>query len=268
VIEPDSHFSVSMDYYYIRIKDVIEPANDTTAINDYYAGLPLPAGFKVTPAGVDPNYPTAQPTIGYLIEGYQNASAQVSTGYDFGATAHYRLPYGVNYTSTFSGTYVLRLETLYPGQSESFAGTIGPYFDVSASGTPKFRANWENTLSYGPLTVGATINFTQGYDLEAEDYGDTAGLCVQNGASASSINAVYQDGVTPVRCKVAAFWDTDTYTTYKITPHIQLFLNVLNVFNTQAPYDPTTYGGYNYNPAWANAGIYGRTFKFGAKAVF
>ena len=268
VVEPDNHVSVSFDYYYIKIKDVIEPANDTTAIANYYAGLALPAGFKVTPGAVDPNYPNALPTIGFLSEGYQNASQQIATGYDIGGTARYKLPYGVNFTSSFDGNYVLRLQTLYPGDTQSFAGTIGPYFDVSASGTPKFRANWQNTLSYGPATVSATVYFTQGYDLEAADFGDTPGLCTQNGASASSINAVYQDGVTPVRCKVAAFWDADTNATYKITKNIQLFLNVVNVFNKQAPYDPTTYGGYNYNPAWANDGIYGRMFKFGARAVF
>ncbi len=272
VVEPDSHFSFSLDYYYIKIKDVIEPASLTslgdTAINAYYAGQPLPAGVKITPGNVDPNYPNALPTIGFLATGYVNAVAQIATGYDIGGTAHYKLPYGVNFTSSFDGNYVLRLETLSPGDTQSFAGTIGPYYDVSASGTPKFRANWENTFSYGPATIGATVYFTDGYKLQAADFGDTPGLCVQNGATASSINAVYIDGVTPVRCKVGAFWDTDVNATYKITKHIQLFLNISNVFGTPAPYDPTTYGGYQYNPAWSNDGIYGRTFKFGAKAVF
>jgi len=288
VLAPVSNLEFSLDYYYIRIKDVIEPASLTslgsTAIADYYAGLPLPAGVKITPGAPDPNYPNALPLIGFLETGYVNATEQIATGYDIGAKASFKLPYGVKYNTSFDGNYVLRLETIAPGDSESFAGTAGPYYDVSDSGTPKFRANWQSVFSYGKATIGATVYFTQGYDEEAADFGGydaqgnfqnaaKPGLCTYinpvNGPSAASIiTATYNDGQTPVRCKVAAFWDADVNATYKITPHIQLFLNISNVWNKPAPYDPSTYGSDNYNSSWAQDGIYGRTFKFGAKAVF
>ena len=48
----------------------------------------------------------------------------------------------------------------------------------------------------------------------------------------------------------------------------QVFANVINLFDAKAPYDPTTYGGFNYNPAWANAGIYGTTINIGIQAKF
>ncbi len=272
VVTPISQVEFSLDYYYIRIKDAIEPASltniGTEALNDYFAGLPLPNGVKVTPGAVDPNYPNALPLPEAIETGYVNAAAQVSTGYDFGAKATYKLPYGVKYNTSFDGNYVLRLETIYPGDTESFAGTAGPFYNVSDSGTPKFRATWMNVLTYGKASIGATVYFTQGYDEEAADFGGIPGLCVQNGAAADYITAVYQDGATPIRCKVAAFWDADLNATYKLTPHIQLFANISNLWNKQAPLDPTTYGSDNYNSSWAQDGIIGRAFKFGAKAVF
>ena len=56
---------------------------------------------------------------------------------------------------------------------QHYAGTIGPYADVAAGGTPKFRANWQNTFAYGPFSFTATAYYTDGYQLQAEDQGDT-----------------------------------------------------------------------------------------------
>ena len=43
---------------------------------------------------------------------------------------------------------------------------------------------------------------------------------------------------------------------------------MLNVFDVKPLLDPTTYGGYQYNPAWANAGIVGRYFRTGHGSSF
>jgi iron complex outermembrane receptor protein len=152
--------------------------------------------------------------------------------------------------------------------TQHYAGTIGPYVDVSASGTPKFRANWQNAFARGPFTFSATVYYTSGYQLEAEDQGDTAGVCISNGATASAINATYLDGVTPVQCKVKSFWDTDANLSYQLNKRLQVYMNIDNLFDARPPLDPTTYGGTNYNPAWANSGIYGRLFKVGVRANF
>jgi iron complex outermembrane receptor protein len=265
VINPIRQLSFSLDYYRITKHDFItaNTANLGAAVAAYFAGTPIPAGYSFIPGIPDPNFPNAKTLPGFVSFGFTNAGEETTSGYDIGATARFNLPYGVKFTSVFDGNYVLRLNLIEPdGTTQHYAGTIGPYNDVSASGTPKFRANWQNTLAYGPMTFSITEYFTDGYQLEGEDVGDITGDCAGSG-----INTQYRDG-TPIRCSVKPFWDTDLHTTYQVTPHIQMYLDVSNLFGKPAPYDPTTYGGYDYNPAWANDGIFGRFFKVGAKATF
>jgi iron complex outermembrane receptor protein len=270
VLEPIRQLSFSFDFYRIAKRDVI--VGDTTQLGDaitaYYTGAPIPAGYSVTAGPADPNNPTAKATLGFVSYPFANLDSETTSGYDFGATARFNLPYGIKYTSVFDGDYVLRLNLVTPDGTQHYAGTIGPYINVSASGTPKFRANWQNTFAYGPVSVTATTYFTDGYQLEAEDVGGVTGVCISGGASASPANAVYQDGITPVECKVKPFWDVDLHASYDFDRHFQFYLDVSNLFNKPAPLDAMTYGGDNYNPAWANDGIYGRYFKVGLKATF
>ena len=74
--------------------------------------------------------------------------------------------------------------------------------------------------------------------------------------------------MTPIVCNVKAFVDVDLHASYDVNKHLQVYLNVSNLFDASAPYDPTTYGGFNYNPAWAEDGIIGRYFKMGAEGYF
>jgi iron complex outermembrane receptor protein len=47
---------------------------------------------------------------------------------------------------------------------------------------------------------------------------------------------------------------------------LTFYVNMLNVFNVKAPYDPSAgYGLYKFNPAWAGQGFIGRYFRIGAK---
>ena len=270
VLEPTKHISLSLDFYRIEKKQVIVPnnANLSAALADYFAGTSLPTGYKITAGAVDPNYPTLLALPGFIQYGFINQDKETSSGYDIGAQVRYNLPYGIKWTSTFDGNYMLRLNLFTPDGVEHYAGTIGPYYNVSAAGSPKFKANWSNTFAKGPYSFTVTGYFTDGYQLEAEDFGDTTGNCVSDGATASSINTVYWDGVTPVRCKVKSFWDIQTHLSYDYSKHLQFYVDVDNLFDRRAPYDPTTYGAVDYNDVIANSGIYGRYIKVGARAKF
>ena len=74
--------------------------------------------------------------------------------------------------------------------------------------------------------------------------------------------------MTPVVCRVGATWDVELHGTHDINKRVQLFFDIDDLLNTKPPFDPTTYGGYQYNPAWANSLIVGRFFKLGVKATF
>ena len=265
VFDPIRQISLSFDFYRITKRDVI--TGDTSHLDDaitaYFSGAPIPAGYKVTPGIPDSNAPNGLVLPGFVSYQFANLNQETTSGYDIGAQARYTLPYGVKWTSSFDANYVLRLNLITPNGTQHYAGTLGPYIAVSASGTPKFRANWTNTLAYGPATFSLTAYFTDGYELYAEDEDASGANC-----STSAINTYYLDGATPVVCKVKPFWDFDAHTTYQVTHNIQAYLDISNLFDKRAPLDPATYGGDNYNPAWANDGIYGRYFKVGLKATF
>jgi iron complex outermembrane receptor protein len=267
VFEPIRQLSFSMDFYRIKIRDVIQSnsANLGAAEADYYAGTPLPTGYTAIPSGIiDPNDPTGKPELGFVEYGFVNAGVETTSGYDFGATANFTLPYGVKWTSAFDGNYVLDLNLKTDGITEHYAGSLAPYANVAAGGTPKFKANWQNTLIYGPALVSLTAYFTDGYDQEAEDQGGTIGVCV-----AGDGNTPYLDGSTPIQCKAKPFWDFDLHASYDILQHYQVYMDVQNLFDKVAPYDPNAeYGGTQFNSTFNTAGVIGRLFKFGVRATF
>ena len=280
VLDPVKELSFSMDFYRIKVRDLIQPntSNQGAAVAAYYAGTPLPTGYTAIPSsGVDPNLPNAQPTLGFIQYGFANEGVETSTGYDFGATANFRLPYGVRYTSSFDGNYVLALNLITANGTQHYAGTIGPYNNVAAGGTPKFKANWQNTLAYGPLTTTLTAYFVDGYDEEAEDIGGIAGDCTGSTA-ASGVPLPYIDGTTPLQCKAKPFWDFDLHTSYDVKnlplPYVaaakfQVYLDVLDLFGKPAPFDDNAeYNITLYNSTFDNQGFYGRTFKVGVRANF
>lgn len=139
VLTPLRQISLSLDFYRIRKRDFITPnvSNLQTAINAYYAGTPLPAGYTATPGVPDANLPDAQPTLGFVSYGYTNLGEETTSGYDIGATARFDLPYGFKLTNVFDGNYVLRLNLDPKNGSpvQHYAGSIGPYNDVAAGGT-------------------------------------------------------------------------------------------------------------------------------------
>ena len=101
-----------------------------------------------------------------------------------------------------------------------------------------------------------TVYYTDGYNLSAEDQEGpgTAGDC----------------GLSPgyTGCDVKSFISVDMTGQVAVNDNFTFYVNVLNVFNRQAPLDPVTYGAYMYNPVQSEAGILGRSFRAGVRAKF
>ena len=272
VAQPTSWLSLTADYYNIAKKNVIVGADYSTAVAAYYAGQPIPTGFTVIPDIVDPSAPGAQRRIFNIVYGFINANSLVTDGIDFGAQTKLRLPHDITWTSGGEATYILRNNETFPGAGgatvQRYAGTLGPFVVTSASGTPRWRANWSNSFGFGPLTVTGTAYYTSGYRGTADDYSGA-------GSASSCANAVgtYRQGNstgTPLalQCDVKAFVDVDLTSALKVTDNVTFTLNVINLLNVKPPFDPNTYGGNNYNPAWSEAGIVGRFFRVGVAAKF
>ncbi len=268
VFDPTSWLNLSADFYHIKKKRVIVGGPDYgDALNDYYNGTALPAGYSVVLNPADPANPNAIRTVAIVNSPYENANSLVTSGVDMSATVNYRIAQDVHFFSTVEGTWIQKYNIHTDNGVQHFAGTVGPYAITSASGTPRWRANWQNTLTVSKWTLTATAYYTSGYRGTADDYNPVvAGESACDFAIATTTNAA--GNAVPEKCHVRHFIDVDLVASYKVTDKFALFADVYNVANAKAPFDPNTYGGVNYNPAWSQAGIVGRYFKVGANFGF
>lgn len=274
VFTPNHWLTLSVDHFRINKKDVIAGGDSVPALDAYFSGKPIPQGYTVIPGTPNPNKPDLLPLPGFILSPYQNLNRLETEGFDFAANIRFDFDNGVRWTSNLSATYIDRFDQSFPQPDgtvlvQSYADSVGPCNVGGCLGTPSWRGNWQNSIEYGKLAVTGTIYYTAGYNLQAEDYGDTIGQCVDaNGRSIASVNGTYADGVTPVLCKTDAFVKMDLNAKYQINDRYQIYGTILNVFGADAPLDTATYGGYQYQTAWAQSGVIGRYFKVGFKATF
>ncbi|MGI9168695.1 MAG: TonB-dependent receptor, partial [Caulobacteraceae bacterium] len=255
VLEPDRHFSVSVDYYHIKKSNVIVQSDPGAILDAYFAGQPLPPNAFVTPDLPDPAHPDLLPRPAVVSSPYINASSLVTDGIDidfrakFDLTGKARLSTDVSLTDIFSYRYS------QPGSpTVDYVGTESPYILSSGAGTPKYRGTWTTSFDYGAFNLTSTVYYVSSFKMYALDI--TPGCFSTNTITGANV---------PPDCTVSHFIDVDLTADYKINDKIDLFANVLNVFDTNPPFDPIDYAGVNYNPTFHQAGIIGRFFKVGVR---
>jgi iron complex outermembrane receptor protein len=265
IIKPTRWLKLTAEYYNISKKDVITGADYSQAVNAYYNNQPIPAGFAIVQDIPDPQFPNAQRRVFNVIYGFVNANSLVTDGIDVGATANVQLPYDIKWTSSGNATYILRLNQTVNGATQHYAGTLGPYAITSASGTPQWRANWQNTFETGPFTMSATAYYTSGYIGAADD---ATGAGTGHNCAFAIASYLNSNPAIPLRCHVKSFVQVDLTGSIKVDDKITFYLNMLNALDVKPPFDPNTYGGNNYNPAFGQAGIVGRYFRAGVNIKY
>lgn len=270
VLDPVRWLTLTVDYYNIKIKHLITTPNCSAAIDQYYTnnGVTNIAGCATTAGPPDPLFPTALPLLASITSSFGNADALKTDGLDFSADIHMPITDGIRWSSVFSASYLRKLNKVFDGGSvERYAGTLGPCQITSCSGSPKWRGIWQNTFSFGDkATFTSTVNYTGGYQEIGADDGGIPGDCL---GSITKEIVTYRDGSTPIKCHTRHFIDVDATATYKVNNKLSFYVNVLNVLNAKAPFDPAAgYGIYQFNPAWAGQGFIGRWFRVGAKVDF
>jgi len=273
VVEPVRGLSFTVDYFNIRVKDLISQVSAgerAEAILQYYSnnGVVNIPGITVTPGVADPQFPNALPLLGTINYSYNNADKENVSGIDFGANLDLPITDGVRLVSSFEASYLIKYTiTRKDGTVERYDGTLSPCDYTSCSGSPAWRGSWQNTLDFGSASLTGTLYYTSGYSLAEVDYGGNPKDCASNSSGTGS--PVYPISGVPVLCNAKATWNFDLGGQIKVNDTFTLYANVLNLFNIKPPFDPAAaYEITQYNPAWAQPNIIGRYFRVGAKVDF
>nr|WP_258044782.1 TonB-dependent receptor [Sphingomonas citricola] len=253
VFEPIRNVTFTADFFDIKKTGAITTLTAGDALQAYYAGQPIPAGFEVIPDAVGVGFENATPRVGLVRSQLVNANTIHSQGIDFGATGRFDLSDAVRYTISGEASLLLDLSTTFPGgRKEKYVGTLGNYNLTAGTGTPRWRANVTQTLAVqDTYSLSGTVNYVAGYNLSAEDQGGVRG----DGGL----------GVDYLPPNVDGYITLDLVGTAKINDRVSFYVNVLNVLNDLPPIDPATYGAYLYNPVQGGEGIFGRQFRAGIK---
>lgn len=272
VVQPRPWLSLTVDYYNIRKKNLILSTGDNpaTIASNYLLNGTIPSGVTLTLNPADPANPTLRATplsVNFL---YANGQSLQTSGIDAQIQAVIPIADGVKFTSILEGTEILEYKINTGKLVLSYVDTLGSYNVTSASGTPRWRANWQNTIDYGPLNVTATTYLTSGYYGYADDNTNPPNTCANAIETAILYTPTLTGGTTggALQCRVQKFIDVDLNVGFRVNDQFRFYVNVMNLLDEKAPFDPNTYGGNNYNPAWSSAGVIGRSFRAGATFKF
>ncbi len=252
IFEPLRNVTLTVDYFNIKKTGAITSLSSTPALDAYFAGQPIPAGYAVIPDAPDINNPTALPRPGFVASELVNANTIFSEGIDFAVTGRFNVTDDIVLTTSADASLILELSTSFPdGSKEVYQGTLGNFNLTAGNGTPRWRASWQNTVDLGRFVLTGTANYFDGYDLSAEDQGTRRGDC---GLSA---------GYTP--CRVASYTTLDLVGSFKVNDDFTFYVQALNALNHLPAIDPVTYGAHLYNPVQGGTGILGRAFRAGVR---
>ncbi len=264
VFEPTPQFNLSVDYYDIRI------FNQIVSVGLFGQGqIDNPGAYGTKLYRVNsPTTPNAAPTsaddtILYGTYPFINAGRTRTDGLDVDMRLRLDAGSAGRFTPRLQWTRLFNYTINRDGATYELAGTHGPSFVSTNTGTPRDRAALSLNWARGALEVTGTVNYISSiavrdpsYDLN--DCSAALGFIFPNGAPADS----------PL-CTVPSFTTFNLSAGYKVSKQLALRGSVVNLFNRNAPIDAfasgstgggVSSGGARYNPSLHQEGAVGRYF--------
>lgn len=281
VLEPVRAASLSVDYYRVVRKDEIAGGDQGSIL----AGIPITGEPNSSIPGAIPNsqvFYDVDGNIGTISSPYQNLNETSTSGLDWDARYKLNLHRFGALTAQLNWTHLLKFRrTLPDGTTYEYVGTHGPYALSSAGGTPRDRGNFSLTWERKAWLASTTVNYISGFELidhqgeSLVDNGDgTYSTTTFEGAyfnvdPKGKVCGVYNpDGSPTSDCRVQPFTTVDIFGKYSGIKHWEFSASIANLLDRRAPFDPYTYGGVNYDPAFHQAGAIGRYITLGARYTF
>ena len=278
VIEPFRGTSASIDYYDIKRNNEINAADSAVLVGN----LPRTDGpvNGQTPGAV-PGSTLFYNELGTLTTAagpYTNGNESRTSGLDFDVRQKFEFGKLGSLSLGAAWTYLTKYEKtldLQDGpETFDYLGTGGPFVLSSATGTPRTRGALTATWSRPTWSLTGRLNYVSSMELNDHkgvvlvDNGDgmffsTGGdggtYFVKDGVDGAPACGVYTpDGLPFHGCQSGSFTTLDLFAKTAFGEHTEFSLSVQNVTDKEAPFNPYTYGGFNYNPAWTQAGAIGR----------
>ncbi len=271
VLQPTKRITLTADFWSTKITNVIIPVSVTQDIlNQYYTnnGVVNVPGITITKGVADQQNPGALPLLGFVGGSYKNADSFLAKGIDFSASGRFPITNSLEWKTAANASLLIRLQqTNEDGTVSRYDGSLGACNITSCSGAPRWRATWQNTLTFNDATsISVTAYYTSGYSEVATDSGGVYGDCQASADNGQILT--YNDG-SPVLCHAGATFNLDGHIETKIDKKFTLYADIQNLLNDKPPYEPNAaYGLYQFNPAWADRLFIGRYFRVGAKVDF
>jgi iron complex outermembrane receptor protein len=272
VFEPSPSFNLSIDYYDIRI------SNQIVSVGLFgQAQIDNPAAFgtrlyRVNSPTVANAAPTdANDTILYGTYPFINVGQTRTDGVDLDLRARWDLGSAGRLAAQLQYSHMFHYTIDRFGVRYELAGTHGPSFVSTNTGTPRERASLTLTWTRGPLEVASTVSYISSFAVRDPSYdlpdcsAALAGI-FPNGAPADS----------PL-CRVGGFTEVGVNAVYQVSAALSLRASVGNLFNRKAPIDAfassstgggVSSGGAHYNPSLHQSGAVGRMFNVGLSYRF
>jgi iron complex outermembrane receptor protein len=280
VFEPVKQFSVSADYYSIKVSNDIISQFEAGGLSDYTSLVRGPAanlpfctangvctGTATTPVGLAAfaSYP------------YVNAGETRTTGFDVDMQTKWDLGVAGSLAGEINYTHIILYNETFAGTTYDLAGTHGPSGISGDTGNPKDKLVATLTYKLQAFTLTGTLNYTSHFSITdpSAGYETCADALNDSGTSAYGprfiINTPDVPAGTSQLCTVHHFTTVNMYAQYDFGNHLSVHGSIVNLFNAQAPIDAQTYGGggqLSYDGAMHQDGAVGRFFILGATARF
>ena len=265
VIQPSflPRFSVSVDYYNIKVKDVIGAPTPGDLINDCFANLSASSATKTACTVIRRNPITGgldgdPATTAGLFAPLNNLGKLSTNGVD--VAINYAREFGkVQWTATVFGNYTA--SSKFQATSTAVNRECVGYYSVNCGSLqPKFSWSMRNTFTYGKLDFSVLWRHLDSMVQEPLDVAD-------NGAAfKGTLNGQQVDFG-----KIKAYDYFDLTLRFNVTDNFTLTGTVQNAFNRQPPVVGNTIGTTTYNSGNTYPSTYdalGRRFAVSGRVKF
>jgi len=256
IFEPFKQFSVSVDWYYIKLlNDIISASSAGGFYTDSIelvrgpsATLPVcintnPAGCTTKPELTPVGYPA------YTLIPYVNAGETKTSGFDVDMQSQWDLGDFGRLRGKIDYTIIQQYELIANNTLFNLVGTHGPQSISGDTGNPRQRAVASLTWEEGPVTTTFSVNYQSSFSIIDPSSGYNTCLQALQGRSPSAYGSAISSGVTSLPaawntyCAVQHFTSVNWYGAYQANDHLQFHGSITNLFNSPPPVDLQTYGG-------------------------